>query len=146
MKQRLWLQQTWCLLKCYFAYLDQVFFQLPSTFREIVQRQFKGTQISMVHRKAEDLIHVSRSMKAKLLTSAGSQIGHECISRVAAALVTALRVGAEGLTAAIFNGTLVDVCGSTKIHNSVLLHLSDTLNTARREWLETYQRSRVCPR
>lgn len=85
-------------------------------------------------------------MKAKLLTSAGSQIGHECISRVAAALVTALRVGAEGLTAAIFNGALVDVCCSRKIDNSVLVHLSDTLNTGRRESLETYQRSRVCPR
>lgn len=86
-------------------------------------------------------------MTAKLLTSAGPQIGHECISRVATALVTALRVGAEGLTATVFNGALVDVCGSTKTGNSRLLHLSDNLNTGRKESLrEAYQRSRAGPR
>lgn len=45
---------------------------------------------------------------------------------MAAALVTALRVGAEGLTATIFNGALVNVCSRIKIYNLVLLHLSET--------------------
>lgn len=44
-----------------------------------------------------------------LLTGATSQIRHQGISTVAAALVTTLRVGAESLTAAVLNGALVDV-------------------------------------
>lgn len=46
---------------------------------------------------------------------------------MAAALVATLRVGAESLTAAIFNGTLIDVCGSTNIHSYVLLRLPESL-------------------
>lgn len=45
----------------------------------------------------------------ELLTSAASQIRQQGISAVAAALVTALRVGAEGLTAPVLDGALVDV-------------------------------------
>lgn len=45
----------------------------------------------------------------ELLTSAASQIRQQGISAVAAALVAALRVGAEGLTATVLDGTLVDV-------------------------------------
>lgn len=45
----------------------------------------------------------------KLLTGAASQVGHQGVSAVAAALVASLRVGAESLTAAILDGALVDV-------------------------------------
>ena len=45
----------------------------------------------------------------ELLTSAASQIRQQRISAVAAALVAALRVGAERLAAAVLDGALVDV-------------------------------------
>lgn len=48
-------------------------------------------------------------MDPKLLTGAASQIRHQGISSVAAALVATVWVGAESLTAAILNGTLIDV-------------------------------------
>lgn len=51
----------------------------------------------------------------ELLTSAASQIRQQGISAVAAALVAALRVGAEGLTAAVLDGTLVDVWRRTEM-------------------------------
>lgn len=47
--------------------------------------------------------------ETKLLTSAASQIRHQGVSTVAAALVATLRVCAESLTAAVLNGTLVNV-------------------------------------
>lgn len=45
----------------------------------------------------------------ELLTSAAPQIRQQRISAVAAALIAALRVGAESLTAAVLDGALVDV-------------------------------------
>lgn len=48
------------------------------------------------------------------LTSAAPQIRQQGVSAVAAALVAALRVGAEGLAAAVLDGTLVDVCRRTE--------------------------------
>lgn len=50
----------------------------------------------------------------KLLTNAASQIGHQGVSTVAAALIAPLWVGAECLTATILNRTLVDVWEAEK--------------------------------
>lgn len=52
--------------------------------------------------------------ETKLLTSAASQIRHQGVSTVAAALVATLRVCAESLTAAVLNGTLVNVWEAEK--------------------------------
>lgn len=50
-----------------------------------------------------------RDHVGELLTGAASQVRQQRVSAVAAALVAALRVGAESLAAAVLDGALVDV-------------------------------------
>lgn len=52
----------------------------------------------------------SRRQTAVLrLTGAGPEVRHQSVAGAAAALVAALRVGAESLTASVLDRTLVDV-------------------------------------
>lgn len=48
------------------------------------------------------------------LTGAGPEVGHERVTFAAAAFVTALRVRAVSVAAAVHDGALVDICHDTK--------------------------------
>lgn len=82
----------------------------------------------------------------ELLTSAASQIRQQGISAVAAALVAALRVGAEGLTAAVLDGTLVDVWRRTETPR--FRPQKNSAKTSIGEWLltRTHRHIPLCSR
>lgn len=84
--------------------------QKIQTVRLITKRDFAlATTSRQIRQKNKNFQKCHDGQDKQLLTSAASQIRHQGVSTVAAALVTTLRVGAESLTATVLNGTLVDV-------------------------------------
>lgn len=87
-----------------------------------------------------------RERVEELLTGAGSLIGQQRESTVAAALVAALRVGAERLTAAVLDGALVDVWRRSQ--NTVFQASDDPSKNERNEQLlsSTHPHTPICSR